>query len=94
MTYNKETVVGVIEQIIEVKEKMKQSTETELGWLLRQAINGAYSTPTLEEVWREKTKGATLPMGIDFVFEYENETYITRCSSGCHWEKPRKVIKL
>jgi hypothetical protein len=100
MKYDKETVVGVIRQIIDVREVVcKNALCTDsltecLESLLLQSKAGDFNKPTLEEVWKERTKGATLPVGVHFVFDHDNATYITRCLPGCHWESPRKVIKL
>ncbi len=73
MTYNKETVVGVIEQIIKVQNSRGRSTFLEA--ILANAKDGQYSKPTLEEVWKEKIEIANKSCLCYFVFAYEGKFY-------------------
>ncbi len=93
MTYNKETVIGVIEQVLGKIERCTIEFDY-LNRLMRDAKDGKFSTPTLEEVWKEKVAGRCLPAGYDYIFQHENEFYITRFIPGRDWESPKLAIKL
>lgn len=94
MTYNKETVIGVIEQIEKLECPFTDGvSRSAIGVLLQNAKRGRYSEPTLEEVWKEKTKEAEQKKVYRFYFIYDDETYETSRAS-CYWEKPEKVLFL
>ncbi len=77
MTYNKETVIGVIQQIIEMTPPegfgvSKYSTDV----LLKNAKKGLYSKLTLEEVWKEKRMEANQKGLLSFAFEFDGFVYV------------------
>ncbi len=96
MKYDKETVIGVIDQMI--KRVGEHSVD---GITLRsfriQAQIGYYSTPTLEEVWKEKIDKLYIKDRIiAFTFDYEGKEYITSMISFLgkgQWSQPTENIK-
>ncbi len=94
MTYNKETVVGVIEQIEKLEYPFTGGVPRwAIDVLLQNAKRGRYSEPTLEEVWKEKCEEAVKKKVYRFYFIYEDETYETSRVSVV-WENPEKVLFL
>jgi hypothetical protein len=99
MKYDKETVVGVLELVF--KESWNwHYAEIILEELIRRARLGNYSTPTLEEVWKEKIENAK--SRIDrFVFKYGENLYFTErenpktfTTPECQWLAPRRVEQI
>ena len=91
MKYDKETVVGVLEQMIK-RVGLNTGDAIRLEALKEQAERGYYSTPTLKEVWKEKTEKTS--GRFDFIFEFEGQTYYTEAQIGGGWTKPREIVKL
>jgi hypothetical protein len=96
MTYNKETVVGVIEQIIELTPNEGFGiSRLSISLLLNNAKTGLYSKPSLEEVWKEKCMEAEKSGFEAFSFDFYGEHYISkRVFEGYSWSMPLKAEKL
>jgi hypothetical protein len=97
MKYDKETVVGVLGQIIKKKMIEGDSLDSveDLEWVLKLAKKGRYSTPTLEEVWKEKAeKIRDTDQTQYYMFEHDGDAYTTRYVGGGEWCYPSKLEKL
>jgi hypothetical protein len=93
MKYDKETVLGVLEQIKEVQAGYCRSVA--LNSFLAMAKIGKYSTPTLEEVWKEKCDIAEKRSLWNFVFDFEGVFYKSQRSFvDGRWFKPEATPKL
>jgi len=95
MKYDKETVVGVIKQAIECTSPKTENYWTLIG-VLEFAKAGKYSTPTLEEVWKEKLMElSSMQETPSFVFEFDGLFYKSDyLQSSRRWSNPLEITKL
>lgn len=92
MTYNKETVVGVLEQC----KKIYQADPYSWDHLISMAKEGKFTNPTLEAVWKEKIDKLGYKDRQTFMFDFEGVTYISIIDPlDCitYWY-PKEIVKI